>query len=231
MNDFTRQQRRDALIEQVLDTLDTTESISAAVHPSTDEIAATGRAIAERLTAGWARPTAQVDNNVAEIADISARRQQRAVRVPGRHIDTWAASTGGPVDRFVDDDFGIELARKTIGDDTLLSVTITGDSAQDGDLVRVRLGTDDQSGELLVLLYVDDQGGLTGQILTAALAATSDDLDITITAASELTAEDCDAVTAAVRASHKPARNAWRRLAKTLSAQNPIRAAVLDGFR
>ncbi|MFC9897268.1 hypothetical protein ACFVMC_26565 [Nocardia sp. NPDC127579] len=233
MNDLTRQKRRDALVEHVLDVLDSDEIASAAGQPTIDEIAAAGRAIAARLTAGWtdAAQPAIVEDDATDIIDLAARRERRAMRIPGRHIDNWAAGTSGPVDRFADDEFGIVLTRKTVGDDTLLSITFTGHVARDGDVVRVRRAASDRHTQLLVLLYVDDQGMLTGQILTAALAATSDDLDITVSAAGELTADDCDAVTAAVRASHKQARNAWRRLAKAQSADSPIRTAVIEGFR
>jgi len=230
MNTPARHNRRDSLVDQLLGALEQPELPDTSRSPTPEEIAAVGRAIAARLTAGWAAPTGEEP----PVVSLAGRRRSRTVlRVPGRHSELLAAATTGPTDRFVHRSFGIELVRKAIEDDeTLISITVTGDVAGEGHMARIRrAGAESGTPDLLVLLYCNPQGVLTGQLLTPALAATSDDLEVTIAPATDLMVEDSEAITAAVRCSPAPGRNAWRRLARTLSPDHPVRGAVLDALR
>jgi len=226
MNETVRQHRRDALMQQLLTVMESAVSEDDR-GPGPDEIAATGRAIAARLTAGWVQGAVIG----GPVTDLAAHRQP-SWRIPGRHGEQLAAATTGPSDRFTDRAFGIEVLRKAIDGETLITVTVVGDLAHDGDIVRVRWVTGDGApAELLIMLYPAGQGVLTGQILTPALAGTSDDLDVTVARASDLTTAESEAVTDSVRCSPTLARNAWRRLARTLTVDHPIRLAVLDALR
>ncbi|MEV6279466.1 hypothetical protein [Nocardia sp. NPDC051832] len=179
-----------------------------------------GGRIAQRIQRQW-------EDEDAVIPLDRARRLQ----VPAWTTETRAAATtAGPLQRITDSEFGIEFVRATVdGRHTRITVTALGQAVQSGDVVRIRVGDSTGRAELLVVLYDLDEH-VTGQIITPAVAM-SDELEITINRQETLGDDLADAVTEAVRCSPTAGRNAWRRIAKQLPADHPIRVAVIDGLR
>lgn len=200
------------------------ESDSPAVDA---ESAAAGARIAERLLRGGAvsggGPTA-----------LSARRTVLAVS--GWTVRPLAASSEGdttaapPVQKRLDRELGIEFTRSPAGaEQTRISVHSFGTQAAAGDIVRVAVSLGPEHTELLVVLYADDDGTLTGQVVTRALTM-SEDLEISLLPGAALGSTHTSAVTDAVRCSLTAGRNAWRRVAKGLAAGDPVRAAIIAGL-
>ncbi|MEU4319536.1 hypothetical protein AB0F85_06655 [Nocardia fluminea] len=191
------------------------------------ESAAAGARIAERLLRGGAVAG-------GSIGDLGARRAVMAV--PGWTVQPLAASSESettatrPVQKQRDRELGIEFARSPAGaEQTRISVHSFGTRAAAGDIVRVAVRLGAERSELLVVLYADDDGTLTGQVVTRALTM-SEDLEISLLPGAALGSTHTSAVTDAVRCSLTAGRNAWRRVAKGLPAGDPVRAAIVAGL-
>ncbi|WP_024805307.1 hypothetical protein [Nocardia sp. BMG51109] len=211
-------------LDDLLAALDTGDA-----EPYDAESVAAGQRIADRLTRQWAR--AGADSALATVTPIGPRRAA-VLAVPGwtEQVRAAASSMAGPVQRVVDQELGIEFVRSaTGGHETSIAVTAFGDLVSAGDVVRVQIGSGTGRTELLVVLYADENGDLVGQIITPAVTM-SDDLEIAVTAVSALSDDHTRAVTEAVRTSPTPGRNAWRRIAKHLPADHPVRSAIIDGL-
>ncbi|MFJ2664063.1 hypothetical protein ACIO14_06905 [Nocardia fluminea] len=125
---------------------------------------------------------------------------------------------------------GIEFIRSPAGaEQTRISVHSFGTRAAAGDIVRVAVRLGAERSELLVVLYADDDGTITGQVVTRALTM-SEDLEISLLPGAALGSTHTSAVTDAVRCSSTAGRNAWRRVAKGLPAGDPVRAAIVAGL-
>ncbi|MFE1592021.1 hypothetical protein [Nocardia sp. NPDC058705] len=187
------------------------------------ESAAAGARIAERLLRGGTGSD-----------ELGARRAVMAV--PGWTVQPLAASseadTTAPraVQKQLDRELGIEFTRSPAGaEQTRISVHSFGARATAGDIVRVAVSVGGERAELLVVLYADDDGTLTGQVVTRALTM-SEDLEISLLPGASLGTTHTAAVTDAVRCSLTAGRNAWRRVAKGLPAGDPVRAAIVAGL-
>ncbi|MFD4438547.1 hypothetical protein ACFWPK_02060 [Nocardia sp. NPDC058519] len=190
------------------------------------ESAAAGARIAERLLRGGAVSPSS--------AAFSARRAVMAV--PGWTVQPLAASSEGEttairaVQKQLDQELGIEFTRSPAGaEQTRISVHSFGARAAAGDIVRVAVSLGAERTELLVVLYADADGTLTGQVVTRALTM-SEDLEISLLPGAALGSTHTSAVTDAVRCSLTAGRNAWRRVAKGLPAGDPVRAAIVAGL-
>ncbi|WKG08136.1 hypothetical protein QX204_24115 [Nocardia sp. PE-7] len=191
------------------------------------ESAAAGARIAARLLRGEA-------GGSAAVGDLDARRTVMAV--PGWTVQPLAASSEGEttatraVQKQLDRELGIEFTRSPAGaEQTRISVHSFGARAAAGDIVRVAVSLGDERTELLVVLYADADGTLTGQVVTRALTM-SEDLEISLLPGAALGSTHTSAVTDAVRCSLTAGRNAWRRVAKGLPADDPVRAAIVAGL-
>ncbi|MFD4460365.1 hypothetical protein [Nocardia sp. NPDC058480] len=197
--------------------------------PNVDaESAAAGARIAERLLRAGA-----VSSEVT-VGDLGARRAVMAV--PGWTVQPLAASSDGEttatraVQKQLDRELGIEFTRSPAGaEQTRISVHSFGARAAAGDIVRVAVSLGAERSELLVVLYTDADGTLTGQVVTRALTM-SEDLEISLLPGAALGSTHTSAVTDAVRCSLTAGRNAWRRVAKGLPAGDPVRAAIVAGL-
>ncbi|NNH70436.1 hypothetical protein HLB23_11280 [Nocardia uniformis] len=220
-----RETRSPLDIDDLLASLDTGES-----EPYDAESVAAGHRIANRLTRRWAH--AGSNAGPATVTPIAARRTS-VLAVPGwtEQVRAAASGTAGPLQRVVDRELGIEFVRSaTDGRETSIVVTSFGELVSAGDVVRVQIGSGSGRTDLLVVLHTADNGDLVGQIITPAVTM-SDDLEIALTPLSSLSGEHTRAVTEAVRTSPTPGRNAWRRIAKHLPADHPVRSAIIDGLR
>ncbi|MFI1237445.1 hypothetical protein [Nocardia salmonicida] len=211
--------------------IDVLIAFAEADSPDVDaESAAAGARIAARLLRGEAAGSAAV-------GDLDARRAVMAV--PGWTVQPLAASSEGEttatraVQKQLDRELGIEFTRSPAGaEQTRISVHSFGARAAAGDIVRVAvsLGAErTERTELLVVLYADTDGTLTGQVVTRALTM-SEDLEISLLPGAALGSTHTSAVTDAVRCSLTAGRNAWRRVAKGLPAGDPVRAAIVAGL-
>ncbi|MGW5917590.1 hypothetical protein ACWFPY_01245 [Nocardia fluminea] len=192
------------------------------------ESAAAGARIAERLLRGGAV------SGGSTVGDLGARRA--VMSVPGWTVQPLAASSESettatrPMQKQRDRELGIEFARSPAGaEQTRISVHSFGARAAAGDIVRVAVRIGAERSELLVVLYADDDGTLTGQVVTRALTM-SEDLEISLLPGAALGSTHASAVTDAVRCSLTAGRNAWRRVAKGLPAGDPVRAAIVAGL-
>ncbi|PKV80258.1 hypothetical protein [Nocardia fluminea] len=193
------------------------------------ESAAAGARIAERLLRLGA-----VSGGSAAVGALGARRAVMAI--PGWTVQPLAASsesetTATPtVQKQRDRELGIEFARAPAGaEQTRISVHSFGARAAAGDIVRVAVRLGAERSELLVVLYTDDDGTLTGQVVTRALTM-AEDLEISLLPGAALGSTHTSAVTDAVRCSLTAGRNAWRRVAKGLPVGDPVRAAIVAGL-
>ncbi|MFC6011071.1 hypothetical protein [Nocardia lasii] len=187
------------------------------------EAATAGARVAERLL------RSDRGANSATVTALESRRER--MRVPGWTVRPLAASaddvaTHHAVQRQVDRELGVEFVRSPSGAArTRISVRAFGARAVAGDIVRVGA----EGTEVLVVLYPDEGGTLTGQVVTRALTM-SEDLEISLLPSAALDARHTSAVTEAVRCSLTAGRNAWRRVAKGLPSGDPIRAAIVEGL-
>ncbi|MEU4706836.1 hypothetical protein AB0G00_10415 [Nocardia salmonicida] len=208
--------------------IDVLIAFAEADSPDVDaESAAAGARIAARLLRGEA-------GGSAAVGDLDARRTVMAV--PGWTVQPLAASSEGEttatraVQKQLDRELGIEFTRSPAGaEQTRISVHSFGARAAAGDIVRVAVSLGDERTELLVVLYADADGTLTGQVVTRALTM-SEDLEISLLPGAALGSTHTSAVTDAVRCSLTAGRNAWRRVAKGLPADDPVRAAIVAGL-
>ncbi|WP_446221310.1 hypothetical protein ACTWPB_15120 [Nocardia sp. IBHARD005] len=196
------------------------------------ESAAAGARIAERLLRGGAVSRGEAGSTA--VGDLGARRAVMAV--PGWTVQPLAASSEGErtairaVQKQLDQELGIEFTRSPAGaEQTRISVHSFGARAAAGDIVRVAVSLGAERTELLVVLYADADGTLTGQVVTKALTM-SEDLEISLLPGAALGSTHTSAVTDAVRCSLTAGRNAWRRVAKGLPAGDPVRAAIVAGL-
>ncbi|MFF2086033.1 hypothetical protein ACFVVM_19835 [Nocardia sp. NPDC058176] len=194
------------------------------------ESAAAGARIAERLLRGGRSGT----GDSATVTSLDARRA--VMRVPGWTVQPLAAAAeedtaaNRAVQKRIDRELGIEFVRSPAGaEQTRISVQSFGARAVAGDVVRVAVRLGDERTELLVVLYTDDRGALTGQVVTHALTM-SEDLEISLLPGAALGSAHTAAVTDAVRCSLTAGRNAWRRVAKGLPTGDPVRAAIVAGL-
>ncbi|MFD6103683.1 hypothetical protein ACFWBG_03020 [Nocardia salmonicida] len=205
--------------------IDVLIAFAEADSPEVDaESAAAGARIAARLLRGGS----------AAVGDLDARRAVMAV--PGWTVQPLAASSEGEttatraVQKQLDRELGIEFTRSPAGaEQTRISVHSFGARAAAGDIVRVAVSLGAERTELLVVLYADADGSLTGQVVTRALTM-SEDLEISLLPGAALGSTHTSAVTDAVRCSLTAGRNAWRRVAKGLPADDPVRAAIVAGL-
>lgn len=205
--------------------IDVLIAFAEADSPEVDaESAAAGARIAARLLRGGS----------AAVGDLDARRA--AMAVPGWTVQPLAASSEGEttatraVQKQLDQELGIEFTRSPAGaEQTRISVHSFGARAAAGDIVRVAVSLGAERTELLVVLYADTDGTLTGQVVTRALTM-SEDLEISLLPGAALGSTHTSAVTDAVRCSLTAGRNAWRRVAKGLPAGDPVRAAIVAGL-
>ncbi|WP_063055544.1 hypothetical protein [Nocardia salmonicida] len=205
--------------------IDVLIAFAEADSPEVDaESAAAGARIAARLLRG----------DSAAVGDLDARRA--AMAVPGWTVQPLAASSEGEttatraVQKQLDRELGIEFTRSPAGaEQTRISVHSFGARAAAGDIVRVAVSLGAERTELLVVLYADADGTLTGQVVTRALTM-SEDLEISLLPGAALGSTHTSAVTDAVRCSLTAGRNAWRRVAKGLPAGDPVRAAIVAGL-
>ncbi len=205
--------------------IDVLIAFAEADSPEVDaESAAAGARIAARLLRGGS----------AAVGDLDARRA--AMAVPGWTVQPLAASSEGEttatraVQKQLDRELGIEFTRSPAGaEQTRISVHSFGARAAAGDIVRVAVSLGAERTELLVVLYADADGTLTGQVVTRALTM-SEDLEISLLPGASLGSTHTSAVTDAVRCSLTAGRNAWRRVAKGLPAGDPVRAAIVAGL-
>ncbi|MFC9871134.1 hypothetical protein [Nocardia salmonicida] len=205
--------------------IDVLIAFAEADSPEVDaESAAAGARIAARLLRGGS----------AAVGDLDARRAVMAV--PGWTVQPLAASSEGEttatraVQKQLDRELGIEFTRSPAGaEQTRISVHSFGARATAGDIVRVAVSLGAERTELLVVLYADPDGSLTGQVVTRALTM-SEDLEISLLPGAALGSTHTSAVTDAVRCSLTAGRNAWRRVAKGLPADDPVRAAIVAGL-
>ncbi|MEV0549311.1 hypothetical protein [Nocardia salmonicida] len=205
--------------------IDVLIAFAEADSPEVDaESAAAGARIAARLLRGGS----------AAVGDLDARRA--AMAVPGWTVHPLAASSEGEttatraVQKQLDRELGIEFTRSPAGaEQTRISVHSFGARAAAGDIVRVAVSLGAERTELLVVLYADADGTLTGQVVTRALTM-SEDLEISLLPGAALGSTHTSAVTDAVRCSLTAGRNAWRRVAKGLPAGDPVRAAIVAGL-
>ncbi|WP_328711111.1 hypothetical protein [Nocardia salmonicida] len=205
--------------------IDVLIAFAEADSPEVDaESAAAGARIAARLLRGGS----------AAVGDLDARRA--AMAVPGWTVQPLAASSEGEttatraVQKQLDRELGIEFTRSPAGaEQTRISVHSFGARAAAGDIVRVAVSLGAERTELLVVLYADADGTLTGQVVTRALTM-SEDLEISLLPGAALCSTHTSAVTDAVRCSLTAGRNAWRRVAKGLPAGDPVRAAIVAGL-
>ncbi|MFD8098407.1 hypothetical protein ACFV24_02635 [Nocardia fluminea] len=195
---------------------------------SDDEASAAGARIAQQLL----RSGRFQDS--APSASLDARRE--VMRVPGWTVQPLAASSeddtgaGRTVQKRVDRELGIEFIRSPAGArQTQISVQSFGARTVAGDIVRVSIGLGTGRTEFLVVLYTDEAGALTGQVVTRALTM-SEDLEISLLPGASLGTAHTTAVTDAVRCSLTAGRNAWRRVAKDLPSGDPVRAAIVAGL-
>ncbi|MEU4810876.1 hypothetical protein AB0H20_16905 [Nocardia fluminea] len=209
--------------------IDVLIAFAEAGSPDVDaESAAAGARIAERLLRGGAV------SGGSTVGDLGARRAVMAV--PGWTVQPLAASSESettatrPVQKQRDRELGIEFARSPAGaEQTRISVHSFGTRAAAGDIVRVAVRLGAERSELLVVLYADDDGTLTGQVVTRALTM-AEDLEISLLPGAALGSTHTSAVTDAVRCSLTAGRNAWRRVAKGLPDGDPVRAAIVAGL-
>ncbi len=193
-----------------------------------DDAAAAGARIADRLLRG---------SRAAESTNLTSLDARREVmRVPGWTVQPLAASSeddaaaARAIQKRVDRDLGIEFIRSPAGaEQTRISVQSFGSRAMAGDIVRVAVSLGAERTELLVVLYTDEAGALTGQVVTRALTM-SEDLEISLLPGAALGTAHTSAVTDAVRCSLTAGRNAWRRVAKGLPSGDPVRAAIVAGL-
>ncbi|KQY38450.1 hypothetical protein ASD42_08520 [Nocardia sp. Root136] len=205
--------------------IDVLIAFAEADGPEVDaESAAAGARIAARLLRGGS----------AAVGDLDARRA--AMAVPGWTVQPLAASSEGEttatraVQKQLDRELGIEFTRSPAGaEQTRISVHSFGARAAAGDIVRVAVSLGAERTELLVVLYAEADGTLTGQVVTRALTM-SEDLEISLLPGAALGSTHTSAVTDAVRCSLTAGRNAWRRVAKGLPAGDPVRAAIVAGL-
>ncbi|MEU4596062.1 hypothetical protein [Nocardia sp. NPDC023988] len=190
------------------------------------EAATAGARIADRLLAA--------DNATPEPPSLAARRA--VMRVPGWTVRPLAASSrdGAPSSRVVqkqiDQELGIEFTRTPAGtEQTRISVQSFGPDTAAGDVVRVAVHAGEERTEVLVVLYTDADGSLTGQIVTRALTL-AEHLEISIVPGAALGHTHTAAITDAVRCSLTAGRNAWRRVAKGLPVGDPVRSAIVAGL-
>ncbi|MFF3228146.1 hypothetical protein ACFYV7_35500 [Nocardia suismassiliense] len=170
-----------------------------------------------------------------EVATVTAID---AVRMPVLTVPAWtaherAAASGisGPMQSVIDLEFGIQFVRSAAdGDETAVSVKSFGDRVGSDDIVRIEITSGHERSEVLLVLYTGADNHPTGEIATRAITM-SEDLAIAIIPTSSLTADHATAVTQAVRSSRTAGRNAWRRIAKGLPDDHPVRIAVMDGLR
>ncbi|MFF5034045.1 hypothetical protein [Nocardia salmonicida] len=200
--------------------IDVLIAFAEADSPEVDaESAAAGARIAARLLRGGS----------AAVGDLDA------MAVPGWTVQPLAASSEGEtttraVQKQLDRELGIEFTRSPAGaEQTRISVHSFGARAAAGDIVRVAVCLGAERTELLVVLYADTDGTLTGQVVTRALTM-SEDLEISLLPGAALGSTHTSAVTDAVRCSLTAGRNAWRRVAKGLPAGDPVRAAIVAGL-
>ncbi|MEV0851622.1 hypothetical protein ACGFQG_22520 [Nocardia fluminea] len=209
--------------------IDVLIAFAEAGSPDVDaESAAAGARIAERLLRDGAV------SGGSTVGDLGARRAVMAV--PGWTVQPLAASSESettatrPVQKQRDRELGIEFARSPAGaEQTRISVHSFGTRAAAGDIVRVAVRLGAERSELLVVLYADDDGTLTGQVVTRALTM-AEDLEISLLPGAALGSTHTSAVTDAVRCSLTAGRNAWRRVAKGLPDGDPVRAAIVAGL-
>lgn len=96
-------------------------------------------------------------------------------------------------------------------------------------IVRVSVDLGTERTEFLVVLYTDEGGALTGQIVTRALTM-SGHPEISLLPEASLGTARTTAVTDAARCSLTAGRNAGRRVARAYPARRP-RAAIVAGSR
>ncbi|MFC9964289.1 hypothetical protein [Nocardia ignorata] len=190
------------------------------------EAAAAGARIADRLLAA--------DNATPEPHSLSARRI--VMRVPGWTVRPLAASSrdgassSRVVQKQIDQELGIEFTRTPAGaEQTRISVQSFGPGTAAGDVVRIAVHAGEERTEVLVVLYPDANGSLTGQIVTRAVTL-AEHLEISIVPGTALGETHTAAITDAVRCSLTPGRNAWRRVAKGLRDGDPVRSAIVAGL-
>ncbi|NKX86112.1 hypothetical protein [Nocardia coubleae] len=190
------------------------------------EAAAAGARIAQRLLAAA--------DATPEPHSLSARRI--VMRVPGWTVRPLAASSrdgassSRVVQKQIDQELGIEFTRTPAGaEQTRISVQSFGPDTAAGDVVRVAVHAGEERTEVLVVLYTDADGSLTGQIVTRALTL-AEHLEISIVPGTALGDTHAAAITDAVRCSLTAGRNAWRRVAKGLPVGDPVRSAIVAGL-
>ncbi|KAF0847077.1 hypothetical protein [Nocardia caishijiensis] len=189
------------------------------------EAAAAGARIAQRLLAAE-----------HSAIPLSPAARRGVMRVPGWTVRPLAASSRDAaassrvVQKQTDQELGIEFTRTPAGaEQTRISVQSFGPGTAAGDVVRVAVHMGEERTEVLVVLYIDADGSLTGQIVTRALSL-AEHLEISILPGAALGNSHTGAITDAVRCSLTAGRNAWRRVAKGLPVGDPVRAAIVTGL-
>ncbi|MFI6172712.1 hypothetical protein ACIBCN_38455 [Nocardia sp. NPDC051052] len=189
------------------------------------EMMAAGERIADMLSERWKNAAS------ATVTPIASGRA-RVMRVAGWTVQIRAAAIDNQraVQQQADDELGIEFSRSSIhGEQTRVSVRSLGGKASPGDIVRVGIASGDDRIELLVVLYPDEEDTLAGQVVTRAVTM-SEELEISVMTAAALESAHAAAITDAVRCSATAGRNAWRRIAKRLPTDDPVRVAVIKGL-
>lgn len=164
----------------------------------------------------------------SQYVGVDTKVRQLRVTVPAWRSELRAAAdaaTHGSISHESDlPDLGLEISC-TVSDsgEATFAVTATDDRRHDGDIVRI-----DNLG-LLVVLYRDGES-LIGRIAAPGTIG-YEDISVDVTSAADLSPENSAAITAAVRGSFTSGRNAWRRIARDLANEHPIRAAIVAGLR
>ncbi|WP_280429362.1 hypothetical protein [Nocardia brasiliensis] len=109
----------------------------------------------------------------------------------------------------------------------LLTVSLPPASI-DADLLRIHAVGQPTTADLLLVLHPGPDNRRIGRIITTI--AGYDELTLTAILATELRAEFREQIIAAIGASLTGERNAWRRIARNLLADDPVRRAIVDGL-
>ncbi|MBF6129667.1 hypothetical protein [Nocardia brasiliensis] len=109
----------------------------------------------------------------------------------------------------------------------LLTVTLAPASI-DADLLRIHAVGQPTTADLLLVLHSGPDNRRIGRIITTI--AGYDELTLTAILATELHAGFREQIIAAIGASLTSERNAWRRIARNLVADDPVRRAIVDGL-
>ncbi|WP_338759905.1 hypothetical protein V7968_30845 [Nocardia vulneris] len=109
----------------------------------------------------------------------------------------------------------------------LLTVSLAPGSI-DADLLRIHAVGQPTTADLLLVLHPGPDNRRIGRIITTI--AGYDELTLTAILATELNAGFREHIIAAIGASLTGERNAWRRIARNLRADDPVRRAIVDGL-